>query len=115
MAVFESRMVSEMECIFCKIASGQLGTELIAENEHAVAFRDISPQAPVHILCVPKKHSKDISELSGSDELNGLFSLIREVANRFTDGQFRLQFNTGEREGQSVFHVHAHVLSARSN
>lgn len=104
-----------MNCIFCKIVSGELGTELIAESEHAVAFRDISPQAPVHILCVPKKHFKDIAELDDSEDLIGLFSLIREVAKGQTDGQFRLQFNTGEREGQSVFHVHAHVLSARAN
>lgn len=104
-----------MNCIFCKIASGELSTELVAENEHAVAFRDISPQAPIHILCVPKKHFKDIAELDDSEYLIGLFSLIREVANGQTDGQFRLQFNTGEREGQSVFHLHAHVLSARSN
>lgn len=104
-----------MECIFCKIASGAFSTEIVAQNEHAIAFRDINPQASVHILCVPRKHSKDVSELSAPDELNGLFALIREVASEHTDGQFRLQFNTGEREGQSVFHVHAHVLSARSN
>lgn len=104
-----------MECIFCKLASGALSTEIVAQNEHAIAFRDINPQAPVHILCVPRKHSKDVSELSAADELSGLFALIREVASEHTDGQFRLQFNTGEREGQSVFHVHAHVLSARSN
>lgn len=100
-----------MECIFCKIASGEFKTELVAQNEHAVAFRDINPQAPVHILCVPKNHCRDISELSEPAELTGLFSLIRQVAQEQTDGQFRLQFNTGEREGQSVFHVHAHVLS----
>lgn len=104
-----------MDCIFCKIASGVLGTELVAENEHAIAFRDINPQAAVHILCVPRKHVKDISELSNSADLNGLFELIRQVASEQTDSQFRLQFNTGEREGQSVFHVHAHILSAGAN
>jgi histidine triad (HIT) family protein len=108
-------MVDNMDCIFCKIASGQLSTELLAQNQHAVAFRDINPQAPVHILCVPRVHCKDVSELSSDDELAGLFSLIRQVAQEQTDGQFRLQFNTGEREGQSVFHVHAHVLSSRAN
>jgi histidine triad (HIT) family protein len=106
--------MGDMECIFCKIASGEFGTELMAQNDHAIAFRDINPQAAVHILCVPRKHCKDVSELSNSDELVGLFALIREVAQSQTDGQFRLQFNTGEREGQSVFHVHAHVLSARA-
>lgn len=103
-----------MNCIFCKIAGGEFATELVAENEHAIAFKDINPQAKVHILCVPRKHSSDISEISGSEELSGLFALIRQVAKEHTDGQFRLQFNTGEREGQSVFHAHAHILSSRS-
>lgn len=102
-----------MDCIFCKIVLGEFGTELVAENEHAIAFRDISPQAPVHILCVPRAHRKDITEVSDPAELAGLFALIHQVAREQTDSQFRLQFNTGEREGQSVFHVHAHVLSAR--
>lgn len=102
-----------MDCIFCKITSGAFGTEFVAENEHAVAFLDINPQAKVHILCVPKVHVENIALLSDSSELIGLFSLIREVAAQHTDGQFRLQFNTGEREGQSVFHVHAHVLSGQ--
>lgn len=100
-----------MNCIFCKIAGGELPTELVAQNQSAVAFRDINPQAKVHILCVPKVHVENIAGLHSSSELLGLFDLIREVAGEFTDGQFRLQFNTGEREGQSVFHVHAHILS----
>lgn len=100
-----------MNCIFCKISSGEIPTELVAQNDSAVAFRDIHPQASVHILCVPKVHVENIAKLESSSDLLGLFDLIREVAANFTDGQFRLQFNTGEREGQSVFHVHAHVLS----
>lgn len=100
-----------MDCLFCKIAAGELGVEFLAETEFAVAFRDINPQAPVHILCVPKAHSKNISELESAEVLSGLFELIRKVASEFTDGQFRLQFNTGEREGQTQFHTHAHILS----
>ncbi len=102
-----------LDCIFCKIIAGEFGTEFVAQNDHAVAFRDINPQAKVHILCVPRQHTKNISELESALVLDGLFSLIREVAANSTDGQFRLQFNTGEREGQSVFHTHAHVLSGR--
>ena len=108
-------LVSESNCIFCKIVAGEFGTELLAENEHAVAFRDINPQAKVHILVVPRQHTPNIANLVDSRILDGLFSLIREVAAARTDGQFRLQFNTGEREGQSVFHTHAHILSAREN
>ncbi|MEY4560259.1 MAG: hypothetical protein RL460_236 [Actinomycetota bacterium] len=101
-----------MDCIFCKIISGEFGTEFIAENQHAVAFLDINPQAKVHILVVPKNHTSNISELDSVEILGGLFELIRKVAADRTDGQFRLQFNTGSREGQSVFHTHAHILSA---
>lgn len=103
-----------MDCIFCKIIAGELATEFLAENDHAVAFRDIVPSAPVHILVVPKQHSKNIAELTDVATQTGLFDLVRQVAIEQTDGQFRLQFNTGEREGQSVFHTHAHVLSAKA-
>ncbi len=104
-----------MDCIFCKIINGEFGTEFVAQNQHAVAFKDINPQAKVHILVVPREHTTNISELESAASLVGLFELIREVAKQNTDGQFRLQFNSGSREGQSVFHTHAHVLSAQSN
>ena len=103
-----------MDCIFCKIVAGEFGTELIAENEHAIAFRDIKPLAKTHILVVPKAHTKNVAEMTVADELLGLHALIREVVSNFTDGQFRLQFNSGELEGQTVFHTHAHVLSGRT-
>lgn len=108
-------MEEDLDCIFCKIIKGEFGTEFVAQNEHAVAFKDINPQAKVHILVVPRGHTSNISELDSSASLLGLFELIREVSKNHTDGQFRLQFNTGSREGQSVFHTHAHVLSAQSN
>lgn len=103
-----------MDCIFCKIVAGEFGTELLGENEFAVAFKDIHPQAKVHILVVPRQHTPNVSKLDTPEVLEGLFALIRQVASEFTDGQFRLQFNTGEREGQSVFHTHAHVLSQQA-
>ena len=103
-----------MDCIFCKIVAGEFGTELLGENEFAVAFKDINPQAKVHILVVPRQHTPNVSKLESSEVLEGLFALIRQVAGEYTDGQFRLQFNTGEREGQSVFHTHAHVLSQQA-
>lgn len=103
-----------MDCIFCNIVTGKFGTELLAENETAVAFNDINPLAKVHILVVPRKHTKYVSELTNTEELVGLFELIRQVSAKFTDGQFRLQFNSGEKEGQTVFHTHAHILSGRA-
>lgn len=104
-----------MDCIFCKIIAGEFGTELVGQNEHAVAFKDINPQAKVHLLVVPRQHTENISKLEDQAVLTGLFELIREVAKEQTDGQFRLQFNTGSREGQSVFHTHAHILSSQGN
>jgi histidine triad (HIT) family protein len=104
-----------LDCIFCKIVGGEFATEFVAQNDHAVAFFDINPQAKVHVLVVPKTHTPNISELEDPQVLIGLFELIREVAKIKTDGQFRLQFNTGSREGQSVFHTHAHVLSNQAN
>lgn len=103
-----------MDCIFCKIIAREIPTDFLGENEHAVAFRDINPQAKVHVLVVPKQHTPNIAKLTDEETLGGLFSLIREVAEETTDGQFRLQFNTGEREGQSVFHTHAHIISQRA-
>ena len=103
-----------MDCLFCKIVAGELGTEFVAENEGAVAFRDINPLAKIHILVVPKSHSANVAELTSESDLTGLFSLIREVAATYTDGEFRLQFNTGAKEGQTIFHTHAHVLSGRA-
>jgi histidine triad (HIT) family protein len=103
-----------VDCIFCKIVAGDFGTELLGENEVAIAFRDINPQAKVHILVVPKQHTSNIGELESNEVLTGLFSLIRQISTEQTDGQFRLQFNTGEREGQSVFHTHAHILSQQA-
>lgn len=103
-----------MDCIFCNIVAGKFGTEIIAENETAVAFRDINPLAKVHLLVVPRNHTPNISFVTDVDELNGMFALIRDVAAKHTDGQFRLQFNSGEKEGQTVFHTHAHILSGRA-
>ena len=103
-----------MDCIFCKIVAGEFGTELLGENEFAVAFKDINPQAKVHILVVPKQHTSNISQLESKEVLDGLFELVRRISAEQTDGQFRLQFNTGEREGQSVFHTHAHILSQQA-
>ncbi len=103
-----------MDCIFCNIVAGKFGTEILAQNEMAIAFRDINPLAKVHILVVPKNHTPTISSLTEDKELTEMFSLIREVAAKFKDGQFRLQFNSGEKEGQTVFHTHAHILSGRA-
>lgn len=100
-----------MDCIFCKIIAGEIPASFVAENDFAVAFKDINPAAKVHVLVVPRQHTENISQLTDNAVLSGLFELIRKVAALQTTGEFRLQFNTGSTEGQSVFHTHAHVLS----
>lgn len=104
-----------MDCIFCKIVAGQMATDLLGQNDHAVAFADINPVANVHILVIPKIHSANVSEISAPEVLVGIHELVKKMADEFTDGEFRLIFNTGQREGQSVFHTHAHITSQFQN
>ncbi len=100
------------DCIFCKIVMGEIPSDRVGENEGAIAFRDINPEAPVHLLVVPKTHSKNITELSqDSESMDAVLSLMREVSEQHTNGHFKFLFNTGEEAGQTVFHAHGHVLS----
>ena len=100
------------DCIFCKIVEGEIPSDQVGENQGAIAFRDINPEAPVHLLVVPKSHSKNISELSQEPEsLEAVMSLMREVSEKHTNGHFKFLFNTGEEAGQTVFHAHGHILS----
>ncbi len=104
------------DCLFCKIVSGENPSSKVFENEEFLAFNDIDPKAPVHILVIPKKHFEDISELSQKDlELSaGLMKTATEVARvENLDAGFRIVLNTGEDGGQTVQHVHAHVLGGR--
>jgi len=102
-----------LDCIFCKITSGLIPSNLIAESEHAVAFNDISPRQPVHILVVPRKHYSDVADLTENDPaaLADLMTLAIKEAKANTLGSFRLTFNTGAGAGQTVFHAHAHITS----
>ena len=102
------------DCIFCKIVAGEFGTELLGETEHVIAFRDINPEMPVHLLVVPKAHHKDITELVAGDQaaLLEMSAMGAKLAAEHTsDGSYKFLFNTGAAAGQTVFHAHAHVLS----
>ena len=100
------------DCIFCKIVAGEIPSDRVGENEGAIAFRDINPEANVHILVVPKVHSKNIIELSQDQQsMESVLSLMREVSQKQTNGHFKFLFNTGEEAGQTVFHAHGHILS----
>ena len=100
------------DCIFCKIVAGEIPSDRVGENDGAIAFRDINPEAPIHILVVPKEHSKNIVELSQDQQsMQSVLELMREVSSKETNGHFRFLFNTGEEAGQTVFHAHGHILS----
>lgn len=101
------------DCLFCKIIVGDVESEKVAETDLAYAFGDVNPQAPTHVLVVPKVHQRDVGSLVAADPaaMTAVLELARDVA----DGQpYRLVFNTGAEAGQSVFHCHAHVLAGRS-
>ena len=100
--------------IFTRILNGDVPGEIIASTGKLFAIRDISPQAPVHLLVIPKTEQyRDVTELATGDPvlLAELIAFAGELANDHADGDFRLVFNTGANAGQTVFHVHAHVLA----
>ncbi|QCR40421.1 histidine triad nucleotide-binding protein [Microbacterium sp. SGAir0570] len=100
--------------VFTRILRGEIPSEIIAETENAFAIRDIAPQAPVHLLVIPKtERYRTVVELAAGDPdlLSELVGLANAVAAEHSDGDFRLIFNTGPGAGQTVFHVHAHVLA----
>jgi len=102
-----------MDCIFCKIASGEIPATLIGESEHAVAFKDIAPRQPIHILVVPREHHANVAHLAFANPaaLVDVVQLGSRLAAEHSTGSFRLTFNTGEEAGQSVFHAHGHITS----
>ncbi len=105
------------DCIFCKIVRGELGTEFIAESEHGVAFRDLQPQAPTHVLVVPRRHLAALRDIAAGDEamIVDLLRLAVAVAEQegIADGGYRVLTNDGAEAGQTVFHLHFHVLGGR--
>ncbi len=105
------------ECIFCKIASGEIPADIVDQDELLVAFRDINPQAPTHIQIIPRRHIESIASLQDSDaELIGrLFCKARDIARReeIEEPGYRMVVNNGVGAGQSVFHVHLHLLGGR--
>jgi len=100
--------------IFTRILQGDIPGEIVAETERVFAIRDIAPQAPTHLLVIPKTQEyRDVAELAAGDPalLAEMVSVAQRLAAEQGDGDFRLLFNTGAGAGQTVFHVHAHVLS----
>ncbi|MEU8341765.1 histidine triad (HIT) family protein [Actinomadura meyerae] len=105
------------DCLFCKIVAGDVPATIVRESAGTVAFRDINPQAPTHVLVIPREHHPTAGELAAADA--GLLAeVIREAHGVAADEGiaetgYRIVFNTGAQAGQTVFHVHAHVLGGR--
>ena len=106
-------MPDESPSIFTRIVAREIPADIVFESERVIAFRDIAPQAPVHILVVPKTELyANVAELAAGDPalLAEVVAIARQIAEEHSGGEYRLVFNTGESAGQTVFHVHAHVL-----
>lgn len=109
--------VHNPDCLFCKIASGEIPADVVYRDDDLVAFRDINPQAPTHILIIPTRHIARVSDAT-ADDLELLGSMVLRAAEiargeGIEDGGYRLVLNNGAGAGQSVWHVHMHVLGGR--
>ena len=104
-------------CIFCQIAAGTLPTELIYQDQHVVGFRDLSPQAPVHCLIIPRKHIATINDLQPEDQhlMGHLYQAAKQIAEQegIQETGYRTVMNCNEGGGQSVYHIHLHLLGGR--
>lgn len=106
-----------MNCIFCQIAEGQIPTELIYQDEQVVAFNDLHPQAPHHILIIPRKHIATLNDITEEDtELLGhLFQTAKHIAKNLNiaESGYRVVMNCNKGAGQAVYHIHLHLLGGR--
>ena len=106
------------ECLFCAIVAGEIPATTVLETDRILAFRDINPQAPTHVLVIPKEHYPDVSALAAADGglLGEVITGVRRVAETegVSEHGYRVVFNTGAHAGQTVPHVHGHLLGGRS-
>jgi histidine triad (HIT) family protein len=105
------------DCLFCKIVNGEIPATIVLQNEQVLAFRDINPQAPTHVLIIPKKHVESFHELTTLDGemLAAVSAAAQQIAKEegITESGYRVVTNIGEGAGQSVFHLHFHLLGGR--
>ena len=106
------------DCLFCKILAGDIPADIIYESESAIAFRDINPQAPTHVLVIPRQHIATINDLDEADRslVGDLYLAAQQIAAEegIADSGYRAVMNCNEGAGQSVFHIHLHVLGGRA-
>jgi len=103
------------QCLFCRIARGEIPATVVAETAECLAFRDITPQAPVHVLVIPRAHVRSLNEAAGTSLAGAIVELATQVAQRegLADSGYRVVFNTNADGGQTVYHLHAHLLGGR--
>ena len=105
------------DCLFCKIVAGEIPADIVYESETAIAFRDINPQAPTHVLIIPRKHIATINDISVEDQqiVGSLFTAAKAIAaaEGLADDGYRVVMNCNEAAGQTVFHIHLHLLGGR--
>lgn len=110
--------MADADCLFCKIVAGEIKAGIIAESDTAIAFRDVSPQAPVHVLVIPRDHLPNLAAVAdaGDVDIAQMVRLAAEVADQegIAEDGYRLVANTGASAHQTVFHAHLHVLGGRS-
>ena len=107
---------ADPDCVFCKIVAGEIPADVLGRTEHALAFRDLNPQAPFHVLVVPFDHHPNAAASAAADpaSLGHAVALADEVARAAGNADYRLIANTGAGAGQTVFHTHLHVLAGAS-
>lgn len=103
-------------CLFCKIVSGQIPATIIKKSDRITAFKDITPQAPIHLLVIPNQHFANMAEVAKSDPslVGEIFSVADQLAANLGLASYRTNINTGADAGQSVFHAHLHLLGGRA-
>lgn len=110
-------MTKEQDCLFCKIVAGELPSRRVYEDERAIVIRDTNPQAPTHVLVIARAHLKSLDDAAARDEevLGHLLRVVSLVAGQegLSEGGYRTVINTGAQAGQTVFHIHVHVLGGR--
>jgi histidine triad (HIT) family protein len=106
------------DCLFCRIVAGEIPSDRVLQDDEIIAFRDINPQAPTHVLVIPRRHVADVGALTDADAdagvLSALFHGVRRVVETEGLRSYRIVSNTGAEAGQSVDHLHLHVLGGRS-
>ena len=106
------------DCLFCKIRDGEIPADLVFQNDEVLAFNDVNPQAPTHLLIIPKKHVSTVNDVNQEDEvmMGKLFSAAKQIAAEkgLSDDGYRLVVNCNEGAGQTVFHIHMHLLAGRA-